>query len=89
MVEYKKVKVTALKLEVVNGKRTGRMFAFKADMKEYGKCKTKEPLRKKVREAIVAGRVFKASELDALRYDTAELEQEWKRLPPAGGTGGG
>lgn len=82
MTEYKKIKVTAIKLEVVNRKRTGRMFAFQADMKEYGKCKTLNALKKKVREAVVAGRVFKQSELDSLKYDTAELEKEWKRIRP-------
>lgn len=82
MIKYKRIKVTALKLEVVNGKHTGRTYAFYADMKEYGKCKTLTALKKKVREDIVSGRIFNAAELDALRYDIAELEQEWKRIRP-------
>lgn len=82
MIEYKKIKVTAVKFEVINGRKTGRMYSFKADMKEYGKCKTVTTLKKKVREDVVAGRIFKAAELDMLQYDMAELEQEWRRIRP-------
>lgn len=80
--EFKKIKVTAIKFEIINGKKMGKAFSFKADMKIYGKCKTLDAVKKQVQKDVVTGKIFKKADLPLLKYDMKELQEEWKRVRP-------
>ena len=44
------IQITAVKFEIVNGKKTGKSFAFKLDPKKMAVYKTEATLRKKIDE---------------------------------------
>ena len=44
------IQITAIKFETVNGKKTGKSFAFKLDPKKMAVYKTEATVRKRVEE---------------------------------------
>ena len=51
--------ITAIKIETVNGKKTGRSLSFKADPKKWAVYKTQSALKKKIGEYVIECGVFK------------------------------
>lgn len=76
------IQITAIKFETINGKKTGRSFAFKLDPKKMAKYKTEATLRKKIEEYVAKSGVFKSSELKELKYSMKEFLEEWKKQLP-------
>ncbi len=76
------IQITAVKFETINGKKTGRSFAFKMDPRKMAVYKTEATLRKKIEEYVAKSGVFKASELDQVKYNMQEFLQEWKKQLP-------
>ena len=56
------IQITAIKFETVNGKKTGKSFAFKLDPKKMAVYKTEATLRKKIEEYVAKSGVFKKEE---------------------------
>ncbi len=78
-----KIKIQAIKFEVVDGKKTGKAFSFERDPKEMAKYKTEATVRKKIEEYVVSGGVFKRSELSELKYSgMKDFLAEWKKMIP-------
>ena len=71
--------ITAIKLETVNGKKTGRSFSFKADPQKWAVYKTEVTLKKKIKEYVAKSGVFKKEELDDLKYNMKDFIDEWKK----------
>ena len=63
------IKITAIKFETVNGRKTGKSFCFGMDPKKMAKYKTEATVRKKIEEYVAKNGVFKRDELKDLRYD--------------------
>lgn len=76
------ISITAIKFEIVNGKKTGKSFAFKLDPKEMAVYKTEATLRKKIDEYVAKSGVFKSSELKDVKYSMREFLEEWKKQLP-------
>ena len=64
------IQITAIKLETVNGKKTGKSLAFKLDPKKMAAYKTETTLRKKIEESVAKSGVFKKEELDDVKSTT-------------------
>ena len=62
------IQITAIKFETINGKKTGKSFAFKLDPKKMAVFKTEATLRKKIEEYVAKSGVFKKDELKELKY---------------------
>ena len=73
------IQITAIKLETVNGKKTGKSLAFKLDPKKMAAYKTETTLRKKIEESVAKSGVFKKEELDDVKYNMKEFLEEWKK----------
>lgn len=73
------IQVTAIKFETVNGKKTGKSFAFKLDPKKMAVYKTEATLRKKIEEYVAKSGVFKKQELQELKYNMKDFLEEWKK----------
>ena len=78
----KKIKIQAIKFEVVNGKKTGKSFSFEMDPKQMAKYKTEVTLRKKIEEYVAKSGVYKREELSQLKYSMNEFLAEWKKMIP-------
>ena len=76
------IQITAIKFETVNGKKTGKSFAFKMDPKKMAVYKTEATLRKKIEEYVAKSGIFKRDELKDLKYSMKEFLEEWKRQLP-------
>ena len=76
------IQITAIKFETVNGKKTGKSFAFKLDPKKMAVYKTEATLRKKIEEYVVKSGVFKKDELKDLKYSMKDFLEEWKKQIP-------
>lgn len=76
------ISITAIKFEIVNGKKTGKSFAFKLDPKKMAVYKTEATLRKKIDEYVAKSGVFKSSELKDVKYSMKEFLEEWKKQLP-------
>ena len=63
-----KIKITAIKFEIVNGKKIGKSFDFKLDPKKMAIYKTEATLRKKIDEYVANSGVFKKEDLKDLKY---------------------
>ena len=74
-----KIKITAIKYEVINGKKIGKSFSFEMDPKKMAKYKTKDSVRKKIEEYVAKNGVFKRDELKELKYTMKEFLEEWKK----------
>ena len=74
--------ITAVKFEIVNGKKTGKSFAFKLDPKKMAVYKTEATLRKKIDEYILKNKVFKKEDIKDLKYNMKEFITEWKKQIP-------
>lgn len=74
------IKITAIKFEVVNGKKTGRSFAFPLDAREMAKqCKTEATLKKKIEEIVLKSGTFREDEMKDVKYQNMDaLLKEWK-----------
>ena len=73
------IQITAIKLETVNGKKTGKSLAFKLDPKQMAAYKTEITLRKKIEESVAKSGVFKKEELDDVKYNMKDFLEEWKK----------
>ena len=79
----KKMKIQAIKIEEVGGKKTGKSFTFEMDPKEMAKHKTEATVRKKIEEYVARSGVYKRSELGELKYSgMKEFLAEWKKMIP-------
>lgn len=79
----KKIKIQAIKFEVVGGKKTGKSFSFEMDPKEMAKYKTEATVRKKIEEYVAWCGVFERSELCELKYmGMKDFLAEWKKMIP-------
>ena len=78
----KKIKIQAIKFEIVDGKKTGKSFAFEVDPKEMAKYKTEATVRKKIADYVAKSGVFKPAELDQLKYSMGDFLAEWKKMVP-------
>ena len=76
------IKITAIKFEFVNGKKTGKSFSFRLDPKKMAVYKTEATLRKKIDEYVAKSGVFKREELAELKYSMKEFLEEWKKQIP-------
>ena len=76
------IQITAVKFEIVNGKKTGKSFAFKLDPKKMAVYKTEATLRKKIDEYILKNKVFKKEDIKDLKYNMKEFITEWKKQIP-------
>ena len=76
------IQITAIKFETVNGKKTGKSFAFKMDPKKMAVYKTEATLRKKIEEYVAKSGIFKRDELKDLKYSMKDFLEEWKRQLP-------
>lgn len=57
------IKITAIKFETVNGRKTGKSFSFGMDPKKMAKYKTEATVRKKIEEYVAKNGVFKRENL--------------------------
>ena len=73
-----KIKISVIKFEVVNGKKTGKSFSFEMDPKEMAKYKTEATVRKKIEDYVAKSGVFKRDELKDVKYSMKEFLEEWK-----------
>lgn len=76
------ISITAIKFEIINGKKTGKSFAFKLDPKEMAVYKTEATLRKKIDEYVVKCGVFKREDLQDVMYSMKDFIAEWKKQLP-------
>ena len=76
------IQITAIKFETINGKKTGKSFAFKLDPKKMAVFKTEATLRKKIEEYVAKSGVFKKDELKDLKYNMKDFLEEWRRQLP-------
>lgn len=76
------IQITAVKFEIINGKKTGKSFAFKLDPKKMAVYKTEATLRKKIDEYILKNKVFKKEDIKDLKYNMKEFITEWKKQIP-------
>ena len=77
-----KIKISAIKFELVNGKKTGKSFSFEMDPKEMAQYKTETTLRKKIEEYVAKSGIFKRDELKDLKYSMKDFLEEWKKQIP-------
>ena len=73
------IQITAIKFETVNGKKTGKSFAFKLDPKKLAVFKTEATLKKKIKEYVAKSGIFKKEELDDVKYNMKDFLEEWKK----------
>ena len=76
------IQITAIKFEMVNGKKTGKSFTFKMDPKKMAEYKTEATLRKKIDEYVAKSGVFKKEDLKDLKYSMKDFLEEWKKQIP-------
>ena len=76
------IKITAIKFEFVNGKKTGKSFSFRLDPKKMAVYKTEAKLRKMIDEYVAKSGVFKREELAELKYSMKEFLEEGKKQIP-------
>ena len=76
------IQITAIKFEMVNGKKTGKSFSFKMDPKKMAEYKTEATLRKKIDEYVAKSGVFKKEDLKDLKYSMKDFLEEWKKQIP-------
>ncbi len=72
-------KITAVKFEVVNGKKTGRSFSFPMDPEKMAQYKTEATVRKKIEEYVLKNGPFKKEEMKDIKYQMADFLAEWKK----------
>lgn len=77
------INITAIKFEIVNGKKVGKSFEFKLDPKKMAVYKTEATLRKKIDEYVVKCGVFKREDLKDVMYSMKDFIAEWKKQLPA------
>ena len=77
-----KIKISVIKFEVVNGKKTGKSFSFEMDPKEMAKYKTEATVRKKIEDYVAKSGVFKRDELKDVKYSMKEFLEEWRKQIP-------
>ena len=72
------IQIKATKFEIVNGKKTGKLFTFKLDPRKMATYKTEASLRKKIKEYIIKSGIFKKEELGEVKLDMKDFLVEWK-----------
>jgi hypothetical protein len=53
------IKITVIKFETVNGRKTGKSFRFSMNPKKMAKYKTEATVRRKIEEYVAKNGVFK------------------------------
>ena len=76
------IKIIAIKYETVNGKKTGKSFAFKLDPKKMAVYKTKATLLKKIKEIVLESGVFQKEELKDITFIMDDFLEAWKEQLP-------
>ena len=76
------ISITAIKFEIVNGKKVGKSFDFKLDPKKMAAYKTEATLRKKIDEYVVKCGVFKREDLKDVMYSMKDFIAEWRKQLP-------
>jgi len=76
------IKITVIKFETINGKKTGKSFSFPMDPKKMAIFKSEATVRKKIENYIIKSHVFKKEDLKDLKYDMKDFLEEWKRQVP-------
>lgn len=72
------VKITAVKFEVVNGKKVGKSITLSLDPEEMAMYKTEAALRKGIEGFVLRTGVFNRDDLKDLKYNMKEFLEEWK-----------
>lgn len=81
----KRVEVTAMKIEEVNGKKTGKKVVLWLNPEELARtCETESMVRRRVLNTVTDARVFDPKDLSSLKLDARKLLREW-RLAMRGG----
>ena len=78
MTNNKKIKIQAVKFEVVDGKKKGKLFAFEMDPKEMAKYKTEATVRKKIEEYVAQSGYNLHRFIDAHDFAYAQALRELK-----------
>jgi len=73
------IKITVIKFEVVNGKKTGKSLSFNMDPVKMAQYKTPATVRRRVEEKVATYGVFRYDELKELKYDMKEFLAEWRK----------
>lgn len=73
------MKILAIKVETVGGKKTGRSFSFPLDPKKMAEYKTEATVRKKVEEYVLKNGPFKKEDMKDVKYQMADFLAEWKK----------
>ena len=76
------ISITAIKFEIVNGKKVGKSFDFKLDPKKMAAYKTEATLRKKIDEYVVKCGVFKREDFKDVMYSMKDFIAEWRKQLP-------
>lgn len=75
--EFKKMEVTAVNFEIK------KAVTITADMKEYGKYKTADAVKKALEQQVLETKVFNKEDLPKLKYQgRKEVLDEWKKIHP-------
>jgi hypothetical protein len=77
-----KVKISVIKFEIVDGKKTGKSFSFEMDPKEMAQYKTEATVRKKIEEYVAKSGIYQRDELKDLKYSMKDFLEEWKKQIP-------
>ena len=74
-----RINITAIKFEIVNGKKTGKSISFKLDPKQMAVNKTDASIRKKIEEYVIKSGVFKKEELKDVEINMKDFIREWRK----------
>lgn len=74
----KKVKVTVLKTEVLEGKKKIKSLEMAFDPEEMACYSTVAMVKKRVMEVVSRSRLFAPDEIRDLKYDMRELLKQWR-----------
>lgn len=75
----KRVEVSVMKIEEVDGKKTGKKVVLWLDPEELARtCETESMVRRRVLNAVADARVFDPKDLSSLKLNTRELLREWR-----------
>ena len=74
-----KVKISVIKFEIVDGKKTGKSFSFEMDPKKMAQYKTEATVRRKIEEYVAKSGIYQRDELKDLKYSMKDFLEEWKK----------
>lgn len=73
------MKITVIKYETVNGRKTARSFTFPMDPYKMAEYKTEATVRKKIQEYVLKNGPFKREEMSEVKYQLKDFLEEWKK----------